>query len=137
METRGRTSEAERAVAQVVQLSDARPEPPALLSVAETEEWRRVVNHMSPGWYRQEYHGVLVAYCEQVVLGQDFKRQAAAVVDRETEGLDLYIKLTKAAERANRAADKFATTLRITPQSRYDAGKAARDSNRAAQARPW
>ena len=45
--------------------------------------------------------------------------------------------LTKAAERADRAADKFATTLRITPQSRYDATKAARDSNKAQSQRPW
>jgi hypothetical protein len=56
---------------------------------------------------------------------------------RESDvGMKQYLDWTKAAERADRAADKFGTTLRITPQSRYDKDKAARDSNKA-QARPW
>jgi hypothetical protein len=114
-----------------------RPDPPATLSVEEAEEWRNVVANMAPGWFRKEYRGILVAYCQQVVVGGFFAAKAAEVADKEGVGLELYIKLTKAAERANRAADKFGTTLRITPQSRYDAHKAARDSNKTQATRPW
>lgn len=141
METRGRSSKAEREIVQLV--PDAvpiRPEPPGSLSVEEAGEWRRVVDSMNPSWYRAEYQGVLVAYCRQVVLGNFFHDQAAAVPapERETdEGMAKYLKLTKAAERADRAADKFGTTLRITPQSRYDKEKAARDSNKTQAQRPW
>ena len=139
METRGREAKAEREVANVVSIADARPEPPGTLSVDEAEEWKRVVNSMNPSWYRKEYQGVLVAYCRQVVLGNYCHGLASGfpVELRETDtGMKQYIDLTKAAERADRAADKFGTTLRITPQSRYDKDKAARDSNKM-QARPW
>lgn len=139
METRGRESKSEREVANVVSITDARPEPPLHLSAAEAEEWKRVVNSMNPSWYRKEYQGVLVAYCRQVVLGNYFHGVASSYPTelRETDtGLKQYLDLTKAAERADRAADKFGTTLRITPQSRYDKDKAARDSNKS-QARPW
>lgn len=141
MENRGRSSKAEREIVQLV--PDAvpiRPAAPDSLSVEEAEEWRRVVDSMVPSWYRAEYQGVLVAYCRQVVLGNFFHDQAAAVPtqERETdEGMAKYMKLTKAAERADRAADKFGTTLRITPQSRYDKEKAARDSNKTQAQRPW
>lgn len=141
MEARGRESKAEREIAQLVPISDARPEPPGSLSVDEATEWRQVVNSMSPTWYRKEYQGVLVAYCRQVVLGNYFHGQANAMtaVDKEANeaGMQKYVYLTKAAERADRAADKFGTTLRITPQSRYDKDKAARDSNKNRSARPW
>src|SRR6188768_1646796 len=133
METRGREAKAEREVANVVNIADARPEPPAPLSVEEAAEWKRVVNSMNPSWYRKEYQGVLVAYCRQVALGNYFHGLAASFPTelRETDvGMKQYIDLTKAAERADRAADKFGTTLRITPQSRYDKDKAARDSNK-------
>jgi phage terminase small subunit len=141
VETRGRDSKAEREIVKLVpDAAPIRPEPPALLSVEQAEEWRRVVDHMAPGWYRQEYHGILVAYCRQVVLGNYFHGLAdgIAVELRESdEGMKQYTYFTKAAERADRAADKFGTTLRITPQSRYDANKAARDSNKTQAARPW
>jgi phage terminase small subunit len=140
METRGRESKSEREVAQLVHIADIRPEPPVSLSVEEAEEWKRVVNHMAQSWYRHEYHGVLVAYCRQVVLGNYFHGLAAAISTtlRETDaGMKQYLGLTKAAERADRCADKFGTTLRITPQSRYDKDKAARDSNKVQKQRPW
>ena len=139
MENRGRESKSEREVSNVVSIADVRPEPPAPLSVEEAEEWKLVVNSMHPGWYRKEYQGVLVAYCRQVVLGNYFHGLASSYPTelRETDtGMKQYLDLTKAAERADRAADKFGTTLRITPQSRYDKDKAARDSNKT-QARPW
>lgn len=141
MENRGREAKSEREVVQLVSEPAAlRPDPPTPLSVEEAEEWRRVVNHMIPGWYRHEYYGVLVAYCRQVVLGNYFHGLASAITTelRETdEGMKQYLNLTKAAERADRAADKFGTTLRITPQSRYDKDKAARDSNKMQAQRPW
>lgn len=137
MESRGRESKAEREVAKLVPVADTRPEPPALLSVEEAEEWRRVVNHMPQEWYRQEYYGELVPYCQQVVLGAGFAAQAKLVDNKYQSGLDEYIKLTKAAERANRVVDKIGTTLRITPQSRYDREKASRDSNKNQSRRPW
>lgn len=139
METRGRVSELEREAAAVTTLQAVPVDvtPPDVLSEDEAAEWRNVCTHMPRGWYRPEYQGVLIAYCRQVVRGELFN-DLAAEQERETdEGLNKYLKLTKAAERADRAADKFATTLRITPQSRYDAQKAARDSNKASNQRPW
>lgn len=137
MESRGRQSESEREVSSVVRIADVRPEPPAELGPDEAIEWRRVVNSMPLGWYRNEYHGVLIPYCEQIVVGRQCAAQARELTDKFGADLDLYIKLTKMAERANRAVDKFGTTLRVTPQSRYDREKAARDSNKGQNQRPW
>ena len=108
MENRGRESKSEREVSNVVSIADVRPEPPAPLSVEEAEEWKLVVNSMHPGWYRKEYQGVLVAYCRQVVLGNYFHGLASSYPTelRETDtGMKQYLDLTKAAERADRAAD--------------------------------
>lgn len=141
MESRGRESKSEREIVKLVpEAAPTIPDPPGSLSVDEAEEWNRVVRSMLPTWFRKEYQGVLVAYCRQVVLGNYFHGLASAIPTelRETDtGMKQYIDLTKAAERADRAADKFGTTLRITPQSRYDKDKAARDSNKAQSARPW
>src|SRR5687768_4357004 len=125
METRGRVSELEREVASVstLQAVPINDSPPDVLSEDEAAEWRTVCAHMPRGWYRREYQGVLIAYCRQVVRGELFSGLAAEQKRDTEEGLNKYLKLTKAAERADRAADKFATTLRITPQSRYDAQK--------------
>lgn len=140
METRGREAKAEREVVQLVpDAAPIRPEPPPRLSVLQAEVWNRVVNSMSPTWYRKEFQDVLVAYCRQSVLADEYHTLAAAYPKelRETDtGMKQYLDWTKAAERADRAVDKFGTTLRITPQSRYDKEKAARDSNKM-QARPW
>jgi hypothetical protein len=140
MESRGRESKSEREISQVVALTPPpRPEPPGSFSVEQKTEWDRVVNGMHVGWYRAEYYGVLVAYCRQVVLGNYFHELAESYpkeLRESDEGAKQYLDWTKAAERADRAADKFGTTLRITPQSRYDKDKAARDSNKS-QARPW
>lgn len=137
MENRGRESELEREVANVVRIADVRPDPPPELNEIEAAEWRRVVDHMPLGWFRHEYYGELVPYCQQLVKGLGFEAAAKLVADKYGEGLDQYIKLTKAAERANRVVDKIGTTLRITPQSRYDREKAARDSNKQQTRRPW
>lgn len=141
METRGRESKAEREIVQLVpNTAPPRPEPPASLSVEQAVEWNRVVNNMSPNWYREEYRGVLTAYCKQVVLAAYCHSTAEAYPTelRESDvGMKQYLDWTKAAERADRAVDKFGTTLRITPQSRYDKDKAARDSNKNQSPRPW
>lgn len=141
MESRGRESKSEREIVQLVaNTPPPRPEAPESFSVEQKAEWDRVVSSMSPTWYRAEYYGVLVAYCRQVVLGNYFHELADSYPKelRESDaGMKQYLDWTKAAERADRAADKFGTTLRITPQSRYDKDKAARDSNKMQGARPW
>lgn len=140
METRGREAKSEREVVQLVPNPEPiRPEPPTPLSPEQAAVWNRVVNSMSPTWYRKEFQDVLVSYCRQAVLAEEFHALAAGYPKelRETDvGMKQYLDWTKAAERADRAVDKFGTTLRITPQSRYDKEKAARDSNKT-QTRPW
>jgi hypothetical protein len=140
VETRGRESKSEREIAKLAPVAESSiPAPPDSLSVEQAEEWNLIVRSMGPSWYRKEYGRVLMSYCRQAVLSAEFHERAASFPTelRDTDtGMKQYIELTKAAERADRAVDKFATTLRLTPQSRYDKDKAARDSNRQAQ-RPW
>lgn len=141
METRGRESKSEREIVKLVpEVAPSIPAPPDSLSPLESEVWNLVVRSMNPTWYRKEFQHVLSAYCRQVVLAEEFHGLAAGYPKelRETDtGMKQYLEWTKAAERADRAVDKFGTTLRITPQSRYDKEKAARDSNKTQAARPW
>lgn len=141
METRGRESKSEREVVKLVpDAAPIRPEPPARLSAEQAEEWRLIVSSMSPDWFRKEYTGVLVSYCRQIVRANYFHDLADAIPTEVREadgGMKQHAYFARMAEKADRAAEKFATTLRITPQSRYDANKAARDSNKTQNARPW
>jgi hypothetical protein len=140
METRGRESKSEREIVKLVpEVAPTIPAPPDSLLPEEAEVWNRVVRSMSPMWYRKEFEDVLKSYCRQSARA-DYCHSVAAGFPkelRETDaGMKQYLEWTKAAERADRAVDKFGTTLRITPQSRYDKEKAARDSNKTQQ-RPW
>jgi phage terminase small subunit len=137
METRGRESELEREVASVIRIADVRPDPPPFLDADEATEWRRIVNNMPAGWYKDSYYGDLVAYCQKLVEGLRMTANAKLVEDKYGEGWPKYKEFTKGSERCYRAVDKFGTTLRITAQSRYDREKAARDSNKNQTHRGW
>jgi phage terminase small subunit len=139
MAARGRRSASSLTV--VPQITPSRPEPPAELSAAAAEEWRAVVARMPADWFTREVQPLLAAFCQHSVRARDLGQQldalgAGALADEE--GIRLYDRLAKMADRESRAMGLLATKLRLTHQSRYTpqrAGTAAR--NAGSGRRPW
>lgn len=128
MGTRGRKSAAELTTIAIGPRI-GRPSPPAELTKEQAEEWKAIVGRMPADWFTREHHAILAAYCRHVSR----YRQLSKTLDRcpsdkltEADSLNVYDKLSKAAEREGRAMLACARSLRITHQSQYDAGKAAR-----------
>src|SRR5262245_10001598 len=136
METRGRKSEADREVAQLVHARDDRPEPPADLTSRQAEEWRAVVGRMPSGWFKREHYGTLAAYCRHTCRAEDVEKELASA--SLATDLERYEKLARAAERETRSLIAAARTLRITHQSQYDEKKAHRTvQNQGGGGKPW
>lgn len=126
METRGRKSESEREVAQLVHVRDDRPEPPEDLTAVQAEEWRAVVGRMPASWFKREHYGMLAAYCRHVCRARDVEKELSLT---PISDLERYEKLARGAERETRSLIACARTLRITHQSQYDEKKAHRTVN--------
>lgn len=136
METRGRKSESEREVAQLVAVRDDRPEPPADLTAEQAEEWRAVVGRMPASWFKREHYGMLSAYCRHVCRSRAVEKELAM---QPIDDLERYEKLARGAERETRSMIACARTLRLTHQSQYDEKKAHRtvQNQSAGGGRPW
>jgi hypothetical protein len=136
METRGRKSESEREIAQLVHVRDDRPEPPEVLTPVQAEEWRAVVGRMPAAWFKREHYGILANYCRHVCRSNDVERELSLTPVSDS---DLYTRLSIAAERETRAIIACARTLRITHQSQYDEKKAHRtvQNQSSGGGKPW
>jgi len=136
METRGRKSESEREVAQLVHVRDDRPDPPEDLTPEQAEEWRGVVGRMPASWFKREHYGMLSAYCRHVCRAREVERELAAT---SIEDLEKYEKLARSAERETRSILACGRTLRLTHQSQYDEKKAHRSANQGSSSggSPW
>lgn len=97
-----------------------RPEPPAHLTEAQSEEWRAVVDACPADWFPRETHGALESYCRHTVAEREIDQMVEDLKGMELGpaeiigGLD---KLYKMRERESRAAVSCATKLRITNQA--------------------
>jgi hypothetical protein len=139
MASRGRKSAASLTV--VPTATPSRPRPPAELSPEAAEEWRAIVARMPADWFSREVQPLLTAFCQHVVrarvLGQQLDDIGAGALADE-EGIRLYDRLAKMADRETRAMGLLGTKLRLTHQSRYTpqrAGTAVR--NAGLSRKPW
>lgn len=112
----GRRSDADRAATTLAIVLA----PTRRLSAAEKRTWTRVVDAWPPEHFIASDAELLTQYCAAcVVFEAARKREDLAAMDK-----------------SGRLALSYATKLRITPQSRYDAQAAARQANRGKQNLP-
>src|SRR5688572_2946451 len=138
METRGRKSEAEREVSNLIApVRLERPEPPDYLSAAEAVEWRVIVARMPADWFKAEHLSLLAAHCGHVWRGRELAADLRAQARETDDELKRYERLQRMVDIENRAALTHATKLRLTHQSRYDEKKAFTATRDLAGARPW
>jgi hypothetical protein len=139
MPSRGRKSAASLSV--IPQLSPSRPDPPPELGAEAAEEWRAVVARMPVDWFQRETQPLLAQFCQHSVrarvLGQQIDALGPAALEDE-DGIRLYDRLAKMADRETRALGLLATKLRMTHQSRYTPQRAGTASRNAGSGRrPW
>src|SRR5262249_16245701 len=101
----------------------ARLQPPTDLTADETALFREIVNSCKPEHFVQSDRPLLVALCQAILMSREAARGAAKDP-----------KLAQAVERAARTMATLATRLRLTPQSRFDSRRAARN---VGQPPPW
>ena len=114
---------------KVISVDHARLKPPAYLTGAARKVFEETVSCSDPKHFRKNELGVLVAYCEAIVLSRHY---AAEFASERDEGFDLshrhWLEATKLVA-------TLATRLRLTPHSRIDARGAGRP--RSAMKMPW
>jgi hypothetical protein len=142
MAQRGRKSAASLSIVSV--LGNERPPPPEELGEAEAEEWRAIAGRMPPDWFTRESHPLLVAYCRHIVAARVLAADMAKFMRFPPEmrltsdGIDLYDKLRKMADRESRVITTLATKMRLSQQSRYTENRAATAADRGKTVRkPW
>lgn len=138
MGIRGRQSTAALAV---VNPGARRPEPPAGLTVAESDMWRSVVQTKPPDWFTQDTHPLLMAYCRASSAAEVIAQQVAAFLPEwmdTPEGLIRYDKLTQIQYRQAMLLSTLATKMRLAQQSRYNEGAAHTAAKHAiGGTKPW
>lgn len=138
MGSRGRKSAADLATVPI-EPRIRRPGPPDDLTEPQAELWRAVVARMPPDWFTRETHEIFAAYCRHAVRYRLLSHALDQCPEEkllDVDGLSHYDKTAKAAERESRAMLACARSLRITHQSQYDAGKAARETRRTPKGPP-
>jgi len=116
----GRKSAAELATTSI----PTRPEPPNDLNEEESIEWKAVVNRLPVDWFKREHYGVLVAYCQHVVLRRFIKKliDGFPPEDLQTkDGVSTWAKLHSALSKETEKIVTCARTMRITHQAVYNA----------------
>jgi phage terminase small subunit len=130
MGRRGPKSTAEASTPlRVISVDHLRLKPPPYLTGAARTVFEEIVSCSDPKHFRKNELGVLVAYCEALVLSRHY---AASLADERSEGFDLshrhWLEATKLVA-------TLATRLRLTPHSRIDARAAGR--MRTPMKLPW
>jgi len=138
---RGRKSTAAQAV--VIEGGfGSRVEPPADLSPAASEIWRRTVASEAPDFFRTAaLQSMLADYCRHCETADVLTSQIDAFEAgwlATDDGLKRYDLLAKMRERESRAAADKATKLRLTNQARYTPRAAEFAARKEGVARkPW
>ena len=130
MAQRGRKSAAELSTPlKVISVDHRRLTPPPYLTGAARKVFEETVSCSDPKHFRKNELGVLVAYCEALVLSRHY---AAALTDERAE--DFVLSHRHWLE-ATKLVATLATRLRLTPHSRLDARGAGR--LRTPMKMPW
>ncbi len=138
----GRKSAAQLATMSVATQKTARPDADYSLADEQAEVWHATLAALPADWVGPEAHPVLAAYCRTTVQLRRLGQLITAMETSDSTGAELvtaeYIALIKAHGATAQTLKTLATSLRLTPQSRYRAESAARniDAKRPGP-RPW
>lgn len=138
----GRKSAAELATMTPTADRKARPDADYSLADEQAEVWKGVVEALPADWIGAEAHPILAAYCRTTVQLRRLGQLITALETSDGTGADLitadYIALIKAHGATAQTLKTLATSLRLTPQSRYRAETAARNADtKRPGPRPW
>ena len=122
------------ALTTVTPINDSRPAPPAGLTDAEAEEWRKITARLPREWFPVETHGLLTALLKhqttyRVLCGLIEKFDLSSLTETDV-GVMTYSRLLAMRARESKALMDLATRLRLTPQSRYQPDRAATQAKR-------
>lgn len=134
----GRKSAASLAV--VSDIADWRPPAPAVLSAAEAELWRSIVNTKPADWFDAASIPLLTEYCrlktsvdilnEQLVKSEATIAETGAFPDGYKDAVGILDK------KQGRMA-QLAMKMRLTQQARYEKSKATTEAKKAAPRKLW
>ena len=118
-----------------VQASEAFPvlQAPAGLTADQRTLWYEVVASKPDNWFRGDSAPVLEVYVKTV----DHYRAMAQRLDRTPKDLDDHERLAKMVFTQAKMVRILASSLRLTPQSRYTPETAARRERDMPTSRPW
>lgn len=138
MKQAGRKSAAE--LATVTALPIRLLQPPADLSVEESETWARVVATKPGDWWNAGSVPLLAQYCRATVQAEmiaDLVRQTASTMLTDPSQLGTYKELRKIQSTLSGEISSLARAMRLTQQSQYRADKAATEGRKATGRKPW
>jgi phage terminase small subunit len=113
----------------VVNAQHLRLKPPAYLNKHEREIFEHVVNHSEPSAFKQRELLLLAAYCTAAALCRYYSQAIGSEGDRGQNH--------KCWVENARLLASLSTRLRLSPQSRYDARQAQRNSETVDLQAPW
>jgi len=111
-----------------------RPEPPEDMSPYQKKLWRSITATKPAEWFEADVLPVLEAYC----VAADRLRLLRVVIDASgVEGSDMVQKM-RLEDMYAKQVKNIATSLRLTPQSRYNPRSAARHAEeKGSKRKPW
>lgn len=134
----GRKSAASLAV--VSEIADWRPPAPDILSAAESELWRQIVNTKPSDWFDAASIPLLTEYCrlktsvdilnEQLAKAEQTISESGAFPDGYKDAVGILDK------KQGRMA-QLAMKMRLTQQARYEKTKASTEARKAAPRKLW
>ena len=110
-----------------------RPDPPSELSEGQASLWVEIVGTKPPEWFQADVLPLLVVYCKAV---SEYRRQAS-VLEGLVPGTKEYSDLCKLVKDQAALMRSLATSMRLTPQSRYTPQAAATANKNTAPSKPW
>lgn len=106
---------------------DRRLPPPADLTPFEAQVWVAILSTKPSDWVQADSAPILVSYCKHISICASLDQKIESFnPDGGADDWLLYLKLIAARAIQTVRVESCATKLRMTPQSRYDASKAAR-----------
>jgi hypothetical protein len=138
MRKRGPKSSEELAIAGLAAVTGhVRPEPPYdLLTEEGASIFRTIVDSLPADWFSPGSVPVLVQLVKHVVASRRIAELIAQEERRKDYDFERHDRFLKAQERQSAAIQRLATSLRLTPQSRYTPQRAATQGETLGP-RPW
>jgi hypothetical protein len=98
-----------------------RPKAPRELTAAQAIEWNAVVRRLTPDWFPEETHALLVQYCRQIVHDRELEEMLQAQKARgDSINTENYRRTLRMKMESTKLIITLATKMRITQQSLMD-----------------